>query len=408
MDRVLTVLQAPKDGVAKPRAQLVAKIVELGPSAVPEIFRILSSAPEENRKGEQRFVLVEQAEEILFESLGQFPAEAVVEGLRSRATGEASISVRLVAMRILGAYGNESAVDLWAEMLADLEPIQILRPFVAEPSERALESILRRNDEAVRSLTKKVDQLDRPILPLVARAIGKSGDARGLSALERMLGRDVELDLVVIEQITGLAPGAADWRVGELLELVRMRLNHEDWRVRRAVCAALGRCHDVESFEAIVHLLGDENRRVSASAMWALQAMSGLSWEDADSERWLGYYREQRERWQAARLELKARLDSGDSAEIAAALRELSRMKLFRHEAAQLVLPALSSSESGLVRMACQTLAALDSPQVLDELLGLLRSPDSGIRAEAAATLTALTGRSLPADYAIWRQHLRG
>ena len=136
--------------------------------------------------------------------------------------------------------------------------------------------------------------------------------------------------------------------------------------------------------------------------------MSGLTWPDADAQRWMSYFREQREWWQQARPELKARFESGDSAAIASALRELAKVKLFRHEAAELALLALSSTEPGIVRMACQTLAELESSRALDDLLDLLRSPNEAIRAEAAATLSALTGRSLPADYAVWRQQLRG
>lgn len=401
VDEVVAILRTG-DG-ARPE-QRVARLVALGPDGIPALCAVLTGQGLDETEAEP---VVARPDELLLRALRELEPRSVCAFLQVAATGRAPLERRLVALRVLEELGDRAGVPVWIATLEELDPVHLLRPYVRGPAEAALASILRRDPRGQMALVDALDDVERPLLPLVAAAVGRAGRPDGADVLERLLGRDPELDVVAIEQIGDLAQRGHSWRAELAVEGLRRRLSGDDGpRVRAACARALGQARDVEAFEGLLALCDDPDRRTALAAGWALERLAGRRWPADQRDAALEWYRARREAWEAVAERLGADLAGDDPARVITAARELVEHPLFAHRAAELATPALAHREPEVASAVCGVLARLGSPRPVPDLVAALARDEPGVRRAAAAALAALTGETLPPDATAWRAAL--
>lgn len=409
--RVYEIL-ASQAGSVGGRRHRVELLVELGPDAIPSMCAVLTGAapppePEGSEQGLAQLSPGQQTNEVLLEALRQMPPKPVLDFLDSLAEAELPVGYRLVAMRILGGTGDRRAVGTWVRLLERLEPVHLMRAYVQAPAEAALADVLRADSFAYRDLAESVDRIPPAMYPLIARAVGQAGRADGLDVLERLMGRDEELDLVVLDQVAEIGNGAPLWRLHHLVDAVRRHLDDDDWRMRRGAAVALARLHDVDSFPRLLELLEDDYRRVRQGALWGVQEMSEMRWSAEEVDRWQAWFDAQYTWWQANRDRLEEELRSRDPGHVLAAIKVLSERRLFRHEVAEMIATVVDHPRASIARTACTSLERLGSRRVVPPLVAALERSDESVREAATQALCTLTGADLPADAEAWADYLR-
>ncbi len=392
--------------------QRLTRLVELGPDAIPSFCAILTGAaePADSEDGAPKLVRnpgVHQENELLLQALRQMPAKAVLQFLGTIVEVEMPVGYRLVAMRILAGTADREAVRLWVRLLEPLDPIHLLRAYVQAPAEAALADILCADSYAYRDLMDSLDKISRPIHPLIARAIGTAGRPEGLDVLERMLGEDPELDLIVLDQVSKVGEGAPVWRLHGLVGAIRDHLDDPDWRMRRASAVALSQLHDVDSFPRLLELLEDDYRRVRQGALWGLQAMSEMRWGVEEVDQWGAWFDAQYAWWQENRDHFESELMSRDPGHVLAAIKALGERRLFKHQVAEMIATVVDHPRESIAGTACATLGRLGSRRVVPDLVRALERSDEGVREAATRALRTLTGQKLPADAEAWAEFLR-
>lgn len=89
---------------------------------------------------------------------------------------------------------------------------------------------------------------------------------------------------------------------------------------------------------------------------------------------------------------------SSDRSTVSGALRHYAERRTFRDELALDLLPLLKRPEEDLVIRACEVLARLRSPVVVESMLPLIDSVNPRVVAAAKSALEKITGRTLPAS----------
>ena len=389
----------------------VQSLVNLGPDAIPSMCAILTGAVDEEEvaagQSLTRDAAMRQESELLLQALRAMPTEPVLDFLLATAEAELPIGYRMVAMRVLSGTRDRRAVELWMRLLAPLGEIQLRSAHVRGTCEDALAEILRADSYAYRDLLEAVRAVPSVIYPLIARSTGLAGRPEGLDVLQSLLGDSIELDLIVLEQVSEIGSGAPVWRLTHLVSALRERLDDEDWRLRRAAAVALAQVHDVDSFPRLLELLEDDYRRVRQGALWGLQTMSEMPWGVGEVDQWGQWFDSQYIWWREHSGRLETELSSRDPGHVLAAIKALSERRLFRHDAAYMIAMVVDHPRESIASAACSAIERLGSRRVVPDLVGALERSDEGVRKSAAQALHTLTGERLPPDAEAWAEYLR-
>lgn len=390
-----------------------AELAALGPDAIPTLFGILSGTlegplPSAREEGSsQRIVEVDalpafpHQDGIVLYALSRLPSGRVIEDVTSAALARPSLDVRLVAMRVLAQSDDVTAAEAWLAITAEIEEIMLLRPYVQGPVEGALADILARNHSGFARLVPHMKQMPRKLAPLVARAVAVAGRAQGIDVLTSMLGRDRDLDLVLLPQIANLSESAIGGLSDDQFSWIRPFLGDEDWRVRREAVLGLGRMQDFRSYAEIIGRLSDEQRLVQQAALWSLRKMSGRNFEE-DGERWRAWFSEESQWFETRGVVLIENLRDADPAVVVEAVRELVQRPLFKHEIAEAMAVTLHNSNPLVVIGAAAALAELGSVRAVRPLCEALSLSDAEARRAAHAALSRLTGQTWPLESEEW------
>jgi HEAT repeat protein len=222
-----------------------------------------------------------------------------------------------------------------------------------------------------------------------------------------MLGRDRDLDLVLLPQIASLSESAVGGLSQDQFSWIRPFLADEDWRVRREAALALGRMQDHRSYEELVGCLSDEQRLVQQAGLWALRRMSGKNFDD-DAAGWRSWFAEESHWFETRGVVLIESLRDADPAIVIDAVRELVQRPLFKHETAEALAVTLRNPNPLVVTGAAAALAELGSVRAVRPLCEALSSSDGGARRAAHAALVRLTGHTWPLDSDEWPRLANG
>jgi HEAT repeat protein len=398
--------------------EVVAELVALGRDAAPTLFAYLTgtiegpepdySEPPPDEVADPALLDRELPREdrLLLDALAALPPESVVPQVTS-ASLRSSVDVKLVGVRVLGIVGGTSAVDAWLDLLLSLPPEQLGRVYVQTPSETALVEILRRDLGALPLLTARVKEVDARLLPGIVRSVGGARIARGVDVLLALLGRDGDLDRVLLAQIARLAEDTLGTLSEDQLTWIRPFATDDDWLVRREALGALGRLHDFRSHELFFTLLADEQRLVAQTAGWSLRRITGQDF-GADVDAWrawfeqeLGWFDDEGARWTRV-------LEDSDPGRVMEAVGHLTHHPLFRHEVCASLVPLLQHKSPVVVTGVIDVLGNLGSRAAVPALVALLAGHDESVRTSAWDALVKLTGEKLPKEAGAWSAYVAG
>jgi hypothetical protein len=222
-------------------------------------------------------------------------------------------------------------------------------------AELALIRLLRRHDtkgtyDAVGKALRTASEETRA---RVICSIGDTNSAHGMRLLTGLLGRWSDLDLAVVSAIAHL-PGVVP--AEEVVPTLRELLSTDDSELRRETVTALGAFQDAESVEILIGLLKEDSGGLRGNAHWALRQISGLEFP-ADVDRWSLWYADETSWWEKEGKRLLEILETGTTAEILAALRDISDRRLFRDRFVPL-LESLLEHEDPAVRSSAKAVLA--------------------------------------------------
>jgi len=403
------------------RALVHKRLLERGPKLVPILFGMLTGEVlDHDREAETRgsWSEVEQqlgvsdrlrAEELVYETLAALPPRSVVDYLESVITTEAPTEYRVLAARVLALAGGPRALEVLIAIIADMDPLQLQRPYLRGPFVTSLETLMSRHPRVLGELPEELEDLDLAVVLLIAESLPTTAVREGIPCALELFGRDGQLDLILMGLIAEMASSPiADsdpWSRLECQEAVRLQLRSEDWRMRRTAAVAAAKLHDLESLEQLAKMIDDEHRSVQRVAAWSLQEMTGQRIE-ADRERWLDWIEAERAWFAGPRQELEWSMLSGRDSEVIAGIRGLMRHPLYRDSAAELLGPLLQGASPGVFGAARAALIQLDSPRAVAFFVPCLESQEDLKRSGAWSALRSLTTLDLPAEREAWEREL--
>lgn len=171
----------------------------------------------------------------------------------------------------------------------------------------------------------------------------------------------------------------------------------------RAAALTLGAFDHPDSVATLVR--GMEDATCAQEAHWALQQLTGLRMPH-DVQRWQRWYAGEEKFFHAEYDQCRQALHGPNDARAVAAIRELSRHRLRRHEIAEELGAALLGAPDTRRRLLCNAIEATGSLEGVGALLLTIEDRDETTRAAAYKALVAITGMDLPEEPEVWRVEL--
>lgn len=399
---VWNLLSPPAKGATPDADDIAQKIARLGRDAIaPSVGILLGLVPEPESESAPHPVAVEQRERILFGALRRLPASAVLDELRHHASEEKSVDERLLVVHVLGEIGGSQAVDALLAIATHLEPIQWMRTYVQEVIEGSIATALQRDAGQLKRVAAALTGSDLRFAPILVRSLGRAGLPAALPVLVRALGRDVEVDLAVSQELVNIVSSSFGTLTAEDMGRLRDLLDASDARLVRGGAAALARLGDEESCARLVALLGDDDPLTASTAHWGLKQLSGLDLP-ADAEAWGRWHERERDWFDTAYPVLCAAIAASDADRLMGPANDALTHPLFKHRIAAVIEPLLESDNAILGRLACSVLGRLGSRSCIPRLVACLEAEDDALRALAWNALRSITGMQLPQDAKSW------
>lgn len=388
------------------RGEALQKIVDLGPGAIPEVIDLLSGQGAPARLDQRLPGLSAGDDTFLRKVLAKWPEERLGSALLERIDDETTLDTRLWSMRLLAGVGGVRSLPMMLQLVEGVEPVHFRRKFVSGQVESALTEILTRDDAAYLSLEVDSASLSPELQQCVARALARMGGSRSVELILGMLGRDGDLDRVVLGELANLEGGAVHPIALTKLPAVRAFVTDDDAKKRELAVLALGRLHDADSFAEMLSILSQGDPVMARCALSSLQRMSGVQWPE-DPELWSSWFEREQE-WlanDAPRLAEVVR--AGEVAAAASAGRELSAHPLFRKEVTEALRRGLEHTDPAVVAVCCGALERVSGIGATKDLIELLSPGRSdAVRTAAHEALVAMTGESFPAREQPWKAWL--
>jgi hypothetical protein len=409
---VRSVLQRTEGATTCREDVLVRRLTALGAESAPALFTLVTGEAIEELLGdtgpEAWLCAPDQVGALALATLAELPEVPVRAALRARVDAQPERAVRVAALTVLGQRASAGGLTLFFELLTESGDELELRS-VRVPASEALAAILRADGEAVRVLERPLLAAPLAQQRLVCEALASAGRAEALVFLPKLIGRDVELDLVALETLAHFAE-RCPWRTSEnTAAFLRATLDHRDARLRAAGARALGRARDTKSLAALIARLADPNEDadVTRAALWALRETTGQPRLVA-AEAWRAWLEAERTWWRDHGKPAAERLAQGDTSKLAATLRDAQKHPLAREAVVDGLLAVLTGLEDGTKPLACASLAQLGARQAVPALIELLFEQSAEVRAAAWKALRTLTGQDLPAEPRLWEDYAFG
>jgi hypothetical protein len=377
-----------------------SRLGRLGPSAAPTLWAIYSGQALAGLELERGAL-----EALLRATLVRWPGSATVDELLAAGREDTPLAERLLLVELVGWTESERALRGIFELLAEVPPVLLHSTRVAGSLRRALTPVLRAEPRLCRDLAGLLPELPRELLPSVVDTAAEIGSRDALFVLTRAARMGPEparraLAAISLRELPLSAEGAQD-----CIELAREHLRADDPRTRCLAMSALGRLHDVGSFELLCEALEDEDPVNGRVALEALQELSGLtrSW---NAEQWLRWW-ESESLWLEGIEELGADLASDDRHLSKSALRSLSNHRLFAERAASVLAEGLRHPDEEVRVLACDGLLRLAHPAAIPHLIEALTDASDEVCGSAQQALVELTHQDHGLDWGPWNSWWR-
>jgi len=390
------------DAVSQGAGGLADLLASTGGDVVARLFRALvegSIAPTDASGA----ALSPTDRRAVVEALGGVGRAAVEAHLAEVAVGHAPADVKLAALEVLGALGDERSVDLVLDVATPAPPPGStasspanapVDPRVARGLHRSLAELLQREPRSWTTLERRAFLVDRPLLREIALAAGVAARPRGIDFVAGLLGWYRELDLELFAQLRRIAiqvPAGSGSDASR--SRIRAYLLDVEPLLRAEAADLLGHLEDADALPDLIALLADREVDVRDRALLALSRVTAMTLPP-DADRWHAWYEEELA-WRNTELpRCLARLGSTDTGEVVEAIGTLSRRRLFRAELADGLARALSHSNGEVRRLTCIALGQIGSTAPVDALTLALDDDDETVRAAARDALERITGRA--------------
>ncbi len=389
------------------------------------LFELLEARRVPALEGAGEQTLSEAQEELILTALAEAPIRRVLDvrdarldQIRLEQEGDhagyarASSNARRAAMQVAGISSDASEVDFLFEV-AFVNGEDKLRRDLEQSFESALLNLLVAEPRALNRLQANWNAATSLLVVPSLRAVGRAGNAEGLSYIEEIIRWSPEHISAAAAQARLLGPSCDPSQNERLSQVLVSQLQDASPAVCISICQALGGIRSEVSLEALVELLsyeapldmgdgaGSSEQRVRDSALWALQMITKRTFQ-GDPKVWSLWLREE-QRWLSQESDYWIRrLVSKDVAVSAEAIRTLAKRRYGREQLALAVARVLEVGQEEVKPMACIALTDLGSKSVMSWLLPALDSASLEVAEAALATIQSLTGKSLPLDRQAW------
>jgi len=384
-------------------AAAVAQLKKAGPQGAATMLGILAGRVR-LEASDQGPLLTPAAEVVLFEAFHSWPTEEAIAAALDWLGQSTESREKLLVLRLLGEAGARDALHPFFEILAGIPQEEKRHPAVAGQVERALSEILRRDPRGHQVVASKVKQMDQPVLASVARATALASAPGGIQLLEKLTGRDHELDVVVLSVLGDWRQSRAECTDRAPADVAMAFIQSSNEKVRQQAAVALGKLQDPESVPALVTALEDPDARVRKAAHWALNGTVG-GVLPGEFEPWNQWLSAEKIWFESSRETLDSLLDPAPGVALAA-LRTLAAHPLYRTRFIGEVAAAVRHTDVNVSRAACGTLAHLGGRCAVEPLIEALADERPEIRQVAAEALEGLTAAGLGPDRDAWRAWL--
>lgn len=407
---VRSVLQRSEGASACREDVLVRRLTALGSEPAPVLFRLVSGEALDELLGESGpeawLCSPDRVGALALETLANLPELPVRATLRQQASARPERAVRVAALNVLGRQGVSGGIPLFFELLSESGDEIEMRALRA-PATEALAAVLRADSQAVNALEKPLLAAPLAQQRLVCEALALSGRAEACGLLQKLVGKDLELDLLVLEGLGRFAE-RFPWRMDENTSaLLRACLEHAEPALRAAGARALGRGRDTKALAALVAHLGDGDEDTARASLWALRECTGETRLTAEAD-WRAWLENERAWWRDTGKAQTERLAQGDTSKLPQALREAVKHPLARQAMVDALLGVLDGLEPSAKQLVSASLAQLGARQAVPSLIELLFERDPDVRKAAWNALRRLTGENLPAEPRLWEEYAFG
>lgn len=393
--RTLRKKERPADEV------LVAQLSLPGEQLFALFFEILSRRQVPALDGGEAQILSEIQEEIVLQSVAKLDREVVLTHVEAQLMTGSDLRLRYAAMLSIGRAGRANDLPQLFELaLPAAEPVLDKR--MALGLERAVTALVRRDPRAFQQLVDLRRITRAELLPTLIDAVGEAGDPRGLLYLGELLYWAEPLALDIMSQIPRVG-ASGDPALDEPLR-VRLRpfLAPDRPGHCRAAITALATLADLETIPGLIALLTSEDRGLRENAHWALKELTGLGFS-ATPDSWSRWHQSELSWAVRSRAHEFQRLQNGDPAESADALRTLLTHPFARAELRTTLPELLKSRHASLRGLACRTLGELGVVAATEKLVWTLEDEIPEVREAAYAALRQLTRLDLPLEPVAWQ-----
>ena len=383
-----------------------SKIARLGPQAIPAVCAIYSGIeiePDVEYEIEPSSIDLRPA--ILQAAIRQFAGLEVLKYVKELvATQALSLETRLTLGRLMGEVRSEAACDALFALLNGIDDAQLRREYVRVVFSESIAAIIRREPKSINRLEKLLDEGIRPPLAgPIAKGLAESKDQRVLGLMAGLLGKTEADDLAILGEIIAMAEFATVDSSANMIERLRaVRTTHDDPTVRGVAAIALATVGDLASFPDLIDLLADSEPQVAHGAAKALRRISQEP-SGRDAGGWHRWLAKETAWWESDGVAALERLPEMEPAEVIAALTDLVRHPLYRHQMAPILASVLERDTPELRSAALTALQRLGSTRAVTALIEYLDGPNEELAKQVHALLCVLTERSLPKEASAWR-----
>jgi len=327
-------------------------------------------------------------------------ASSIRAAIRVALSAEVTANHRRAAILVLGrAVGGPALEDIVAIFAADDGVNAVEDAFV-----EALATVMKSGPESIEQVKHSWRTFPPHVVPHLVRAIGSAGDHRALHLLGEVMVWRTDLDVLVVSQLPLVGryvPGFED-SFGDSVSA--MLADQRPVAVQTAL-AALGTVAGMDSVESLIALLDEESRAVSDQALQVLHRVSGMSFPQS-AEMWREWFELEQAWLRRHEGQVFEGLTSGHRARQVAGLREAAHHPLFRANWSAAWETLLTSNDEAVRMNTCSVIQRIGAREPVPLLVELLEHESETTRLAAHRALTGVTGWSLAADAALWREAL--
>ena len=304
------------------------------------------------------------------------------------------------AIYSLGAFGNAKDLERLME-LPVVEGEKELHSRVKQSLRAATAAILGRDPRAFSRLGSTWSRLPNSWQIEIVKAVGETGDSGGLELLTDMYRRSPGHQRLIACQLPLTGPSNSATENRELAQELLEGLRSESKEDVQAAALGLAVLEDFSVLPDLIELLDDARPGVKVSAHHALTKLTNKTLTPS-SELWKRWYKRELDWFANERNALVGRLRNRDHNVVVAALRELGRHRLNRHELALDVAPSMKEFSEAVRIMTITALSELGSRWGAESLVEALDDNEEAVRVAAYSALCVVTGTDCGQEVEGW------